>query len=577
MSHLHYSFGWEKANTQLIHILFKIGNVKEEILEVNLPSWRPGRYEITNFAKNIIHIGAVNEKGEILSVIKTSKDSWNIECKGASTIKIKYTYHAAILNAGSSWLDENQLYINPVNCCLYLPSRISEECEIELKIPDNYKIAIDKKTLNCKNNFIFKSFDELADTPFIASANLKHIQFEEKEHVFHLWFQGVNDIPEDRLIKDFRAFCSEQLSTMGDLPGNEYHFMFQILPEKFYHGVEHTYSTVCALGPAADVFNVPLYDEFLGVSSHELFHAWNVKTIRPVEMLPYQFNKENYSSLGWVYEGITTWYGDAFLFRSGVFNFEQFSKTLDEKLKRHFTNYGRFNLSVAESSFDTWLDGYVAGAPHRKTSIYTEGSLISFILDGRIRQFSDDKASLDDLMRKLYVDAKKGKSYSRARLIELLDELAHLDHETFFSTYIEGCTDLEPLLRKYLQRIGLDLIKTTVFSDFEHKLGLRLNPLVADAEVLLVAPDSPAELAGLMSGDKLIALDGFQFNQVFRSDKYFEGSIGLHAFSQGKLKEFRIKAETADWFMSRKIAILENASLEQRQAFKSWSGQDYPG
>lgn len=577
MSNLSYNFSWERANNQLVHITFSINENIQDVIELRLPSWRPGRYEISNFAKNIIHISACDSKGKLLEMSKTAKDIWLLKALGAKGVIIKYTFHAAILNAGSTWLDENQLYVNPVNCCLFISDRAEEPCTIELDIPDNYQVAIDKlSSSNNSKEFYFKNFDELADTPFIASAQLRHITFLTEGHTFHLWFQGIDTIPEDALTKDFRLFCSEQLQMMGKLPGKDYHFIYQILPDKFYHGVEHTHSTVCALGPAADIFNSPLYDEFLGVSSHELFHAWNVKTIRPEEMAPYNFSSENYSTLGWVYEGVTTWYGDVFLYRAGVFNFEQFIKTFDEKLKRHFTNYGRFNLSVAESSFDTWLDGYVQGAPNRKTSIYTEGSLITFLLDGRIRQFTNDKSSLDDLMKGLYEDAQKGKSYSRESLIKALDALAPLNHEEFFKTYIEGTSDLEPQLRVYLRRLGLDLVKSVVYSSFEHRFGLRIIQEGDYAEVQLVAPNSPAEFGGIRIGDKIIALDGTQFSLAFRQSGEMAKSVCLHVFSSGKLKEIKLFSKDAEWFMSRRIIILEEVTEQQRTAFYRWSKQKFP-
>jgi predicted metalloprotease with PDZ domain len=177
--------------------------------------------------------------------------------------------------------------------------------------------------------------------------------------------------------------------------------------------VEHTNSTVIALGPSYGVMNNKGYEDLLGVSSHELFHAWNIKTIRPVEMMPYDYSRENYSRLGYVAEGVTTYYGDVMLLRSGVFTEEQYLKTFNELLEKHFNNFGRLNLSVADSSFDTWLDGYKQGVPGRKASIYTEGALCAFMLDIIIRKNSNNKRSLDDLMRLLYEEfGKKQRGYS---------------------------------------------------------------------------------------------------------------------------------------------------------------------
>src|SRR5437762_8327636 len=149
------------------------------------------------------------------------------------------------------------------------------------------------------------------------------------------------------------------------------------------------------------------YVDFIGVVSHELFHVWNVKTIRPAEMTPYDYTKENYSRLGFVYEGVTTYYGDLFLVRSGVYSISQFFAELNVRIQKHFDNYGRFNLSVADSSFDTWLDGYTPGIPNRKTSIYDEGCLIALMTDLLIRRYTQNKKSLDDVMKTLYFDFAK--------------------------------------------------------------------------------------------------------------------------------------------------------------------------
>ena len=142
-----------------------------------------------------------------------------------------------------------------------------------------------------------------------------------------------------------------------------------------------TANTVISLGPGEELMSQKMYASLLGVSSHELYHTWNVKQIRPKELLPYDYTKENYSRMGYLYEGVTTYMGDLYLKRSDVFSDEAFFKTQEENLQKHFHNGGRHNLSVADSSFDTWLDGYVMGVPNRKVSIYTEGALCAFMLD----------------------------------------------------------------------------------------------------------------------------------------------------------------------------------------------------
>ena len=576
MAQLHYHIGWNNPGTQLIDIRFVVQNNTQEKVNIQLPSWRPGRYELGNFAKNIRSFQVEDKNGNPLPFQKLTKDLWSIEAGNCSEFHVIYTYYAVDLNAGSSYLDHEQLYVNPVNCCVFIPERINDSCQLELHLPDDYQIAIDINSTENKHCFAFDNFDRLADTPFIASANLLHREIHVADHTFHLWFMGDIEPDWDRLDKDFSRFCLEQLETMGALPGKHFHFYFQILQTAFYHGVEHTYSTVCALGPGNKVFTSDFYDELLGVSSHELFHAWNVKTIRPSEMAPYNFTGENYSRLGWVYEGITTWYGDQFLLRSGVFDTKRYLVTLNDKLKRHFTSYGRFNQPVAEASFDTWLDGYVPGIPHRKTSIYVEGSLIAFLIDSQLRERSNDSVSLDDLMRRLYDDARSGKSYSKESILSHLHAISGIDFSYFYANYIEGTHDFEPELMRCFARIGLNLNMHLPFSEAEHRFGFRIQESAGQTTIAMFAPDSPAEKSGLLVGDQIIACNERKIlnNWTLLTDKHAE--ISLHVFSKERLKTIALKSTDEKYFSSRTISFDKIASIEQKQAYRNWAKNEFP-
>jgi predicted metalloprotease with PDZ domain len=576
MEQLQYHIGWSNAATQLVEISFLAKGIHQPTTLLQLPSWRPGRYELGNFAKNIRSIMVYDAAGNPLEFHKQSKDCWEVNTLNVQEIKVAYTYYAVDLNAGSTYLDDVQLYVNPVNCCMYIPERINEACLLELRLPENYQVAIDLPAGEKKNSYVCSSFDRLADAPFIASAALQHELLLCDEHAFHLWFMG--DVQPDwlRLREDFTRFCSEQLTTMGPLPGKDYHFYFQILPTAFYHGVEHTFSTVCALGPGNKVFKTDFYDELLGVSSHELFHAWNIKTIRPFEMHPYDFTKENYSRLGWVYEGITTWYGDQFLLRSGVFDSERYLITLNDKLKRHFSSYGRFNQAVTDASFDTWLDGYVAGIPHRKTSIYVEGSLITFLIDSMLREQSNDQVSVDDLMRQLYEDARKGKAYSKDRLLEILKQLSGIDFSDFYANYIESPSDFEPLLKKYFERIGMQLEWQLPFTVAEHRFGFRIQESAGQTSILMMAPGSVAEQSGMMAGDQIIAVNGQRLANNWGLLSNESESLTLTFFSRERLKTIELKADKGNWFASRMVKMNPAASDAQKQAYRNWSKQDFP-
>lgn len=507
---MNYIISYRNPHQHYIDIEFIADNIRSDETIVQLPAWRPGRYELGNFAKNIQKWTVLDEKGNVLKFEKVSKDSWKIRTKNVSSLHIKYNYYAAELNAGSTFLDDTQLYMNPVNCCVYIPERINEKCRMELKLPTSYQVAIGVPESG-KNAFDFKDFHELADNPYIASATLQHNKFVCEGKEFNLWFQGECKPDWAKLNTDFIKFCDHQMVMMKKAPFDSYHFLFQVLPQRMYHGVEHTTSTVCALGPGYNLMKGELYEDLLGVSCHELFHAWNIKTIRPVEMQPYDYTKENYSKLGYVCEGVTTYYGDFLLFRCGVFNEEQYFGTFAERLQKHFDNFGRFNMSVADSSFDTWLDGYVPGIPNRKTSIYDEGNLLAFVTDIFIRKNSGNKYSLDDVMRQLNEEfALKGKGYSEADYKGLVEHYANTSFDQIFNDYFNGTADYEPLLKDAMSYIGCELVKFNASKFNEHALGMKVNGVEGICKVTAVYQDSVADKAGIAMNDDILSINGMQ-------------------------------------------------------------------
>ena len=218
-----------------------------------------------------------------LNFEKVQSSEWLIDTKNVKKVHVHYNFYASELNAGSTFLSNEQLYVNPVNCFVFTDKAFNEPVELNLNIPDSWDIACSMKQ-NSKQ-LIAANFDELFDSQFIVSNSLQHKSYEAGGVLFHIWFNGEVKPDWDLLLKDFIAFSEKQITKFTEFPVDEYHFLFQILPFKAYHGVEHTKSTVISLGPSYEVFG-KLYKELLGVSSHELYHTWNIKTIRQLRCIP---------------------------------------------------------------------------------------------------------------------------------------------------------------------------------------------------------------------------------------------------------------------------------------------------
>ena len=565
-----FTFSIEQANNQYVQIKAVI-STKEEVTVVQLPSWRPGRYELGNFAKNVRNFKVLSSENRQLASKKISKDSWEVDTRDHDTITVTYNYYANELNAGSTFLDQDQLYVNPVNCCVFTKETFDQPIEILLSIPDSYKVATSLESKN--GRWYAKDTEELLDSPFIASAGLEKESYESHGVTFHIWFNGLVKPDWERLIKDFKAFTNLQIEKFAEFPVKEYHFLNQIVPYKLYHGVEHQKSTVIALGPSYDVFG-DLYKELLGVSSHELYHTWNVKAIRPVEMFPYDFTKENYSPLGYLCEGVTTYMGDLFLYKSKVFNFEQYINEFNVQLQRHFDNTGRFNYSVAESSFDTWLDGYSLGAPGRKVSIYVEGCLIAFITDVKILNATGNKYGLDEVMKRLYFNfALEGKGVSEADYQQTIEAVAGESFETLFNDYIHGAKPFESLLVESLDTLGLELDHVPDEGYSAARLGFKTMKSNRGFTVKAMYPGGPAELGGLMLEDEIVAVNNVETGEDLNKWlHYFDSDLkSLTVFRAGSLYTFVLPEVNRNFYMKYSVKSIENPNSRQQKAFKAWA------
>jgi predicted metalloprotease with PDZ domain len=555
---------------QYLHIELFI-NTSTDQTEIYLPTWRPGRYEMGNFAKNVRSFKVFDDQNKTLTYTKTSKHCWLVSSKDTKHLRIQYQYYAAELNAGSTYVTNELLYINPVNCLLYSKEQFNNPVQLKFEISEDWIVAGSMKPLK-NQSFKVNSFDDLFDSPMICSPNLINKRYEVDGYSFQVWFNDISGIEWDRLINDFEKFTKKQISDFGEFPIKEFQFLIHTPNYPVYHGVEHLKSTVIALGPKYDVFG-RLYSELLGVSSHELYHVWNVKSIRPQEMMPYDFENENYSSLGYVYEGVTTYMGDLYLLKSGVFSLESYLKELENQFQKHFDNHGRFNHSVGESSFDTWLDGYVKGAPGRKVSIYVEGCLLAFVTDYMIRKASKNKAGLERAMKQMYYHPDIVKNgYQESTYREILENVSSIPFNDLFENYMNGLHSYESILIEALDYFGLKLNRSPSPSYSESILGIKSNQQNGKTTIFDIFPGSPADMGGLSIGDEIIGINHTQLNNnLDKWCKYYDHKgISLNISRKHQIMTIDMPTLNRTFYQSIRIRVNEDANQKQIKARQLW-------
>ncbi len=459
---MNYKIICEEIDSKYLSISALFENVNKNSQTIQLPAWRPGRYEIQNFAQFIRKVQAFSSEGSPLEMKKVSKDSWSVQTAGNEKIRIEYEFYADIQNAGGSFIDKKFFYLNPINCLVYIEEKQNEACELEIEFKHNKDVACGLTHVKNKNSTHFKasSFHDLVDSPIMISDKIQHQSYEASGCTFHIWIKGNTEIPFEQLIKDFKKFTEEQINIFGEFPEPEYHFMLWLMPNAFYHGVEHRNSTMMTLGPISQPFE-EFYTEILGLASHELFHTWNVKRIRPIELMPYDYSRENYFETCFVAEGLTTFYGDWILFRSNAFSQDQFTKEFEATLRRHFENADTASESLLQSSYDLWLDGYKKGIPDRKVSVYHKGAIAALILHHEIQMATKNTKGLDDVMKSLW--DKHGKpfiGYSLKDYIEICEDIAGVGLSHYFEKVIAGSESIWDETQAALSHIGFKLSKS---------------------------------------------------------------------------------------------------------------------
>jgi len=457
-----YSISTDKENWLQISCEFlpkKLGRLK-----IGLPIWRPGRYQVQNFAKNIPEIKSF-QLGQQISIDKIESSVWVLNCTEIAPIKLEYTYFAVQRDAGGSVANADMLYINFVNCLVCPLGFENQACELRINFPGQWQFAT---SLTFKNKvFQARTYRELVDSPFLAAAEIFSYSWKEAGAQFFIQGIGPSTVFSDPLIDAYQKIVAYQCAWMGALPVKRYHFLHWICPEPFYHGVEHTKSTMMVMGPE----DRACYDDLIGLASHEFFHVWNIATIRPKPLLPYRYGEITYFETAWIVEGVTTYLGDWFLKASGVIHEEEYLNLLLGNLKLHFDRDRYSAQSLTQSSMDLWLDGYGPSTPGKRVSIYFKGAIVALGLDLLIQQKFGGAKSIREVMQRMnthYGNLKKG--YEQTDFFRIAEEVYEAPLTEFWNVWVLGSEDLLDPLAAILRNSGLNLS--------EHPtVGLQLNKI----------------------------------------------------------------------------------------------------
>ena len=542
---LHYQIEFDDYRQHLIHVTLRF--VADPTQVLSLPTWIPGSYLIREFSKHIESVRAYDEEGRLLEIQKFEKNKWRLFNTDHELITVEYDVYAYDLSVRGAYVDQTRLYVNPACACLGLEGQEDKAVEVELFLPDELKhfqlaTGMASKSL-VKGRFTLKAknYAELIDAPF-ELAEQTRFSFEANGIPHEFVVSGKHAMNAARMQQDIEKICATEISMFGSAPFSNYTFMTMATANS-YGGLEHPNST-SLISPREDLpkANEPEepsedYQRFLGLCSHEYFHSWLVKFIRPENFVNYDLNKEGYTSLLWIFEGFTSYYDDLILLRSGVISQASYIKLLKTQIDRYLQNPGRFVQSVSESSFDAWVKFYRQdeNSNNAGTSYYNKGCLVALCLDLGLRLRG---SSLDALMRKLYENAQKGIQVHERTIVELCNELTG-DNWIEQINHLINTTDELPLDQLFPE-FGLSY---SLKNDKSLPLGLKLVEKPEGVLVQSARRDGAAAQAGLSAHDVIIAIDGLKATMKL-VEKYAkqEGSYSILAFRRDELMSFDVKA-----------------------------------
>ena len=590
---------WPKnPAAHLYEVTLTVENPSAEGQVFAMPAWIPGSYMVRDYAKHVVSIRAESD-GLAVALTKLDKSRWQAAAttRPVTVIAEIYAYDDSVRGAH---LDTTHAYFNGPCVFLSVCGQEASPCELEIAAPDeplgkDWRVATSMGRQQAEpyafGIYVAANYDELIDHP-VEIGLLSIGEFEVCGVPHAIAIRGKVRADMARLCQDLQTLCTAHMSMLGK-PADLDRYLFLLnAPGKGYGGLEHRWSTslVCARDNLPRHGQKEVSDEyrtFLGLASHEYFHLWNVKRMKPAVFTPFNLQSETHTELLWVFEGVTSYYDDLVLARSGLISAASFLQLLGRTITRVLRGSGRHRQSVAESSFDAWTKFYKQdeNATNAIVSYYAKGSLIALCLDLRIREETDGEKSLDDVMRECWRRwGETGQGMPEDGFESACAEASGLDLSDFFDAAIRGTGELplqtllagHGVLYKLRQSSGRsDKGGSAAAPEAGSRVWIGANLSHSNSKVVFssVMNGGPAEAAGIAAGDVAVALDGLALTSGNWSDRfasYQDGDkLDLVIFRGDELisKEIRLETAPADTCYLEFGGDIDSALQSRREAW----------
>lgn len=485
-ANLQYTLSFDDPASNTYHVEMKVEGLNGDSVDLKMPKWMPGYYQIMDYGKDVISISAVNSDGRELTVTQKNDNTWTIPVSAKKAVKVNYTLKAERQFVAVSKVDEEHAYVAPCNTYLYVDGSLNNPVKVSIQLPKGWKdIATGLEPVaGTQTEFTASNFDVLYDCPILIG-NLEELPPFEVQGVPHRFIgYKMGDFDKAAFRTKLKKAVEASVELMGDIPYKHYTFI-GIGPGM--GGIEHLNSTTISFN-GNNLKSPESIKRTLAFITHEYFHHYNVKRIRPVELGPFDYDRENRTTQLWVSEGLTVYYEYMILKRAGLMNSDELLQAFSGVITASENDPGKVYQSLEQSSYRTWDEGPFGVRGGRDTSItyYEKGPIVGLLVDFAIREASDNQHSLDDVMRFLYNKYYKelGRGFTDAEVKQACETFAGKPLDPVF----EYITTTKPLnYEKYLGYAGL---KLDINENSDQRIKYEL--LMADG----ISPKQQAILSG---------------------------------------------------------------------------------
>lgn len=555
-------------------VSLRIENPDKNGQTLTLPAWIPGSYMIRDFAKNIISISAQDDTGQDININKLDKQTWQVQ-KVSTAITVQYQVYAFDLSVRGAYINDEMAFFNGTNMFLAVEGQTDKACGLILQKPSqidlsHWQVATTMPT-NIQDKHTFgeywaNDYETLIDHPVLIG-EFDILPFSTTDVEFELILAGGHQADVERITNDLTKICQYQINFFDDVPPISRYQFITLLTDNAFGGLEHISSTALMYSRN----NLPsLFDKgkmtddyrvFLSLCSHEFFHTWHVKRIKPQELFGAALDKEQYTEQLWIYEGFTSYYDDFSLLRCGLINQTEYLKVVGQNLTRLIRNKGRFKQTITESSFDAWTKFYKQdeSAINNIVSYYNKGAVLAMCLDLLLKSKSNGKYRLDDVMQHLWTQHGKLTIPTPIDVVQnFIQKNLNLDLSHFFQLALYSTQELPfyDLLMKFGVKCVIapaekleDKGGTVVTSPMKVEFGAQIKARDTGIQITQVSEHTAAFNAGLQVGDVLIAIDKWEVNKDNLISQLNNLTIGhtaqLSLLRDKKLKQLTFVATTA--------------------------------